>query len=48
MPLDNNSINIKGLMTYLLTVYPTDIYIIHNGFRIVTHELFDCFVQESQ
>ena len=38
--------NIKGLMTRLLTVYPM-IYN-HNGFRIVTHELFDCFGQASQ
>ena len=34
--------NIKGLMTYVLTVYTT-------VYRyIVTHELFDCSVQASQ
>ena len=40
--------NIKGLMTYLLTVYPTIYGQKRQWVRFVTHELFDCCVQASQ
>ena len=40
--------NIKGLMTYLLMYIIRYTVTWDNGFRIVTHELFDCFIQASE